>query len=311
MSELAGPGHEFDPESVAGASVKVLVVRPSRRSRLAAIVPPTLVLLLAVALTAEQFRRRGPGSQPLELVIATPRHPAVPTPAIDEGEVRVAEVPPAVLPVGEVVDPPSPVAPVLEQTPVPATPVDQAVEVAAGASEPPPTPPAERAMAEIVWDDIQAEADAARRELEDSQAVRGEAFAARQQTQIERLEAARINAVADRPTFHNDLRTLLGRHGRRAGGYIAELVTVYGREVEPEIYEQAEALRVRLANANVPPAESVLAFRRIGLPEPSILSELAQRLQPTIGSRRGPRNGQEVLYFAAKMLIGVPPEGEL
>lgn len=311
MNGHVGLEHDFDPASVAGASARILILRPTSGQRLRAVLPPTLVLLAAVAATAYQFRPRPVDPVPTAPVIAAVRQPAAKAPLIAAGEIHLAE--PATpapepnsvapVPVAEATDPP----PEPSTIPDPATvPLSDPDLIAASAEVEPA--PADRVVAEIVWDDIQTEADQARREREAAEAARGEAFAARQKEQIDRLDRARFNAVADRGTFHRDLRILIARHGRRSGSYIAELITVYGREVEPEIHEQATRLREQLARQNVPPAESVLAYRRIGLAEPSILDELAHRLVPTIGSRRGPRNGQEVLYFAARMLLGVPPQ---
>ncbi len=306
MTGQVGPIHEFDPGSVASTSTKVLVVRASTGKRLRGILPPLLILMSALAATGYQFRPHGTRPSMPAAVFVTPRPSATPAPLVDEGELRVTV---AAAPAAEI----SPTIPI-DPAPLPTTsdaplvplesPADPEVSVAA--AQPEARPP-DRPVAEIVWNDIQAEADAAREERVDSEAARGEAFALRQEAQVTRLEKARNDAVANRGTFHNDLRTLIGRHGRRSGGYIAELITTYGREVEPEIHNEAMRLRATLASANVSPARSVHAYRQIGLPEPSILDELAERLRPTIGSRRGPRNAQEVLYFAAKMLLGVPP----
>lgn len=292
--------HDFELATELVAPPIVVLVRAPTRSRLATVLPPTLILLGALALTAYQFR---PSAEPRSSVIASSRpvirRPVADAPAIDSGKLMLTEFSDVVA------EQPSPPAEAGEEvpanTPSPALePLVEAEDAVLAANEP------ERPEAEIVWDDIEAEADAARLEREKAEKLRGESFAQDQASQIARLNRARGDAEANRAEFLNDLKKMLVKHGRRSGLYISHVVTLYGREVEPEMQAAAFRLRQHLKSSRATPERCVLAYRRIGLPEPCILDELSHLLRGTIGSRRGPRNATEVLYFAARKLVSVP-----
>lgn len=320
----------MDPPSapVAEAAPPVVIVHQSGHGWLTATLPPSLILLGALAITSHQLRpdprayapASGP-EKPATVVQVNPTaemaqpkvevHAAVPepvttapaeTPAPANEMAKVWGIPNemalALVPPVPVAQPPA--EPEAAEPPLVAEAAPDAAE-----SLPEPLKPDDRG-AEIIWNDIEAEAEANRREKERGEALRGEAFAKNQAETLAKLERARLSASNNRDEFIQELSTLLRKHGRKAGPFIGELLVLTGRDAPAELMERAEALNRRLVEARVPVEQRIKALRRIGLPETCILDGLARQLQPSIGTRLGPRNGQEVLYHAAMRLVKVP-----
>jgi hypothetical protein len=172
----------------------------------------------------------------------------------------------------------------------------------------PAAPALEPSPSQIVWDDIDAEAREAQRQKQEAEQLRGQVFAQTERAAEERLVRARMTSANDRGQFLSDLTTLLRRHGRKAGPYISELTGLYGRNLPPELQKAAEGARAKLDAANANAQARVTIYRRLGLSETCILDELSHQFTQTIGSRKGPRNREEVLYFAARLLVTVPLE---
>jgi hypothetical protein len=312
MPEILSESPDFEPNEAKAASPAILVLRPSIRSQLSAVLAPSVILLIALGLAGYQLRPYPELRSQRVPDRAVRRLPAAEAPKIDPGELSVAEA--------KVPDSSTPTVAAPPEEPVPPQPVQTAsidlqpifrvVESITGAKveagEAPSKDAGKRAISEIVWDDIQLEVEEARRNKEAAQALRGESFAMEQESQFARLERARLDAGTNRAKFCSDLKSHIRKYGRDAGPYIRETITVFGKEIEPEVMAAATRERTRLDQIDAKPDLRVRRYRQIGVPDPCILTELARMVSPTIGTRRGPRDGDEVLYFAAKILISVP-----
>jgi hypothetical protein len=291
----------------------LLVVQSSTRGWLLATLPPSLILLGGLAIASHQMRPDPAAYAPVGNSFTPPsRTLAVPTTRIatvEPGELSVrVEAPPAL----ESAAPPPPtrVAEPAPEVVVAAEPVPPLVETDDIDFAPamPPAPSLEPSPSQIVWDDIDAEAREAQRKKHAAEQLRGQVFAQNEQVAEERLNRARMTSANDRGQFLADLVTLLRRHGRKAGPYISELTGLYGRNLPPELQKAAEATRAKLDAANADARARVTFYRRLGLSETCILDELSHQFTQAIGSRKGPRNREEVLYFAARLLVTVPLE---
>jgi hypothetical protein len=158
--------------------------------------------------------------------------------------------------------------------------------------EPRPTP-------EQIFQSIQAEAQqkqAEQKNLEREVALskfRGMA------EMIQRTQAERIQ-------FHEDLRRVLSELGNNAGPEIKALCERYGRDMPAEV-ERAATVRLNRLAAGVKRERRIALMRVHGFPEAMILDDLAKELDPTRGTRGGPRNHNEVRVFAARILLKYPP----
>ena len=291
----------------------LLVVHSSSRGWLLATLPPSLILVSGLAIASHQMRPDPAAYAPLGNS-PTPSSPSLAVPltraaTVDPGKLSV-HVEPTPAPESTAPTPPSVVAGPAPETVVVAEPVPPLVETADIDFAPamPAAPSLEPSPSQVVWDDIDAEAREAQRKKHEAEQLRGQVFAENERVAQERLVRARMTSANDRGQFLSDLTTLLRRHGRKAGPYIAELTGLYGRNMPPELQKAAEATRTKLDAAHANAQARVTIYRRVGLSETCILDELSHQFTQAIGSRKGPRNREEVLYFAARLLVTVPLE---
>ncbi|MBX6315069.1 MAG: hypothetical protein IRY99_19465, partial [Isosphaeraceae bacterium] len=159
-----------------------------------------------------------------------------------------------------------------------------------------------------IWEDIQREAlrrEDERKDLEDlkrTQPLR-EARQLRAHA-AERIAKARREALAERIAFRKELTQILRRLGSRAAPKIRELGQRYTRSTIPEIED-----RVAKAYGKLPQNDylgRIAAARHYGLPEIRILDDLARVQTLNIVARNGPRNEDDALIRAARMLLAIP-----
>ncbi|MBY0396703.1 MAG: hypothetical protein K2X91_09585, partial [Thermoleophilia bacterium] len=125
-------------------------------------------------------------------------------------------------------------------------------------------------------------------------------------------EALRLEALArveaSRATFRAELKDVLDHFKDRAGPEIERLLQRTGRTTPPGAEELFHRGR-RLLSPRVKRRDEIEFMRSCGLPETVILDYLAHKLHPTINSRGGPRDADEVRIRAARMLLAIPVTG--
>ena len=112
---------------------------------------------------------------------------------------------------------------------------------------------------------------------------------------------------ADRPAFHNELRRLVQELGDGAGPEINSLCNRFGREPLPEV-KKLVILALNRSAARLKRKPKIEMLRSQGVPEPVILDVLAHEEHNKINTRGGPRDRNEVLAHAAKLLLEYPPK---
>jgi hypothetical protein len=129
--------------------------------------------------------------------------------------------------------------------------------------------------------------------------------AAKKQAEIDGLEANKLAEFrsmrqSERLKFREELREVLQSSGNTAGPEIDKLAKRYGYDAE----------RVKLIRARntwkfggMPTRAKVRFTRSLDLPETAVLNFLIEEITLKIGSRDGPRDGNEVRIRAAKMLL--------
>lgn len=111
-----------------------------------------------------------------------------------------------------------------------------------------------------------------------------------------------------RQHFLRCLAIAIQREGLRAGPQIDGLCRDFGVGLPVEL----DAVEARLGPQFLPAGwdidRTVIALRRIGVPEPYLLDRLSEQMNRTIGARHGPRNRMEARVFAARRLLSIPLE---
>ncbi|GAC1465333.1 MAG: hypothetical protein NVSMB9_04840 [Isosphaeraceae bacterium] len=183
-----------------------------------------------------------------------------------------------------------------EPGPEPATapPIDGEPE----SSEAPPTAVETDVPKEEILGDIQREADRKDAERQDLEQLKPRAHALLLSEALAKIQESRL-------PFRNDLRELLKNQGKKSGPQIDQLCEQYGREKLPEV-GVAYARALRNASPRMGWAEKVRLMRSLGVPEPLILDQLARGIHPTLNSRGGPRDEDEVRVKAAELLMSIP-----
>lgn len=124
---------------------------------------------------------------------------------------------------------------------------------------------------------------------------------------------ARALAVADtlakaearRTSFHDDLRKAIKDLGKNAGPEIEKLCARHGRDTLKDVWATYRHA-LRLAPRAYTSRWKVEMMRSVGLPETLILDDLAHGFHKQLNSRGGPRDQNEVRVRAARELLSVP-----
>ncbi|HEV3121278.1 MAG TPA: hypothetical protein VGY53_05225, partial [Isosphaeraceae bacterium] len=169
--------------------------------------------------------------------------------------------------------------------------------------------PPEKVTAEDVWNDILREADRAKAErakLDGMKPIWLEEDRREAERRQNDLVTQAINkAEADRPRFRADLQRVLARFGDRSAPEIDRLMDRYDMEPPKAIEEYARNLVKQMAG-RTSRQQHVDLLRMAGLPETRVLDYLCQWEKRNLHARNGPRNEDEVLVRAARLLISVP-----
>lgn len=109
-----------------------------------------------------------------------------------------------------------------------------------------------------------------------------------------------------RADFIKELRAILKAQGDRSASAISDLCKRSGRDLNPEMKSSLSRIATLSRTTVISLDGKVMMYRVAGLPEASILDELAKSEATSIGSRNGPRNNQDALVRAARRLITLP-----
>ncbi|QDV33674.1 hypothetical protein [Tautonia plasticadhaerens] len=111
-----------------------------------------------------------------------------------------------------------------------------------------------------------------------------------------------------RQHFLRCLAVAIQREGLRAGPQIDGICQDFGIGLPIELDAVAERLGPNFLPAGWDIDRTVVALRRIGVPEPYLLDRLTEQMNRTIGARHGPRDRMEARVFAARRLLSIPLE---
>lgn len=114
--------------------------------------------------------------------------------------------------------------------------------------------------------------------------------------------APRPGSREERIAFHRDLQDLLDDLGPRAGPAIRELGKKQFKPIPPAARAAVERAAARLSRA-----ARIRYYRTSGIPEATILDDLAGLESRMIGGRNAARDQDEALIRAARSLLAVPP----
>ncbi len=111
----------------------------------------------------------------------------------------------------------------------------------------------------------------------------------------------RARRLDEQLKFRDELRELLKEKGNQAGPDIAKLKQRYDYDVDPVKWDQAyDTWRFsRMMTVR----DKVKYIRSLDLPETTILELMCSSIHPTIGTRHGPRDTNEVWVRAAEQLL--------
>ncbi|CAN5831251.1 hypothetical protein BH23PLA1_BH23PLA1_12860 [soil metagenome] len=336
---------EFSNEAEpARPQAPIVIVQQSGRGWSSILVPPALILLVAVAILSYQIRPMTPP----ELILARAEDPPSPTVAANPAE--VLDNGPIVVQSREQEDHSTPSEPSTEPEPEPEptpektgddrnpfdlpvagvenqgrgenkgnSPVRRA-EITFRDPEPEPEPEPDPELepaperprvdrapdAEGIWEDIEREARQTRGRREEVARLRDEQFQRDQQRTLEQIQKAQQNAAATRRHYLAELRTIVRHYGLEAAPYIAELTSRYGRDTLPEVHQAVNHAKADLDASRASPEQRISLLRHLGYPEPLVLDDVSQQMERAIGSRRGPANRNQAVVFAARKLLETP-----
>jgi len=194
--------------------------------------------------------------------------------------------------------------------------------------KPPPSPdeppapepkPRERTaiVSDLPRDPEPAEPDTAVSREQALEEIRREAE--QREAEIERLEGLQPIArklqiaessrrvQANRIPFHAALREALKVPEPKTAEAVASVCDTFGRSVPEEIRQRVNRL-LKTSHATMSRNAKIDVMRSWGLPETIILDFLAHDLERMLGTRGGPRNEDEVLVWAARVLLTIPPK---
>ena len=278
---------------------------------LLALAPPMTILICAGGILAYRlWRTDWPGFRLFNAPVVAARRPSlVPIPLPPTKVVARVKADPA----------PEPVIPLPNPAEPAAAPEPEPVEVATTRPLPLPEPePAEpfirpappepiskaEALAGIAREAAQLRAE---RHLEDGLKARA---AAREQAETHRRQAEQARRALhfvedDRHLFREDLARLLARGGDRQAQQIEDLCKRRSVSMPPELRRAFDQARVSVS-AKLDRRDRVELYRRRGVPEETILFELANQELASVGLRHGPRNRDAALVRGARRLLEVP-----
>ena len=315
---------------VGPADVRPMVVIQRRGSGLLrGLIPPALVLAAAGAILA--FRVREPdwsgltadpprmttGADP-SAVLANSSPLAPPGRVVARVKAETARERPEPTPAEPPADEPPLVAAPAVPAPAPDLPAPAIVPVEptplvadAGAfAEPPPLLkpiPKEEALRDIRREAARKVAEGDRNEDRQVRAAAREQAEARRR-QAEQVRRSEHFVDEDRPIFLEELRRILRAGGPRTGVQIEDLCRQH-KQVLPAAVEKAFKRAQLAVAARLNRRKRVELYRKLGLPEPRILYELANDELANVGMRQGPRNRMEALVVASRRLLEIPPPG--
>ena len=310
---------------------------PDRRRRrrnpglLLALAPPMTILVCAgVVLAYRLWRTDWPGFRLFQTPAATARPAAPSSPAPSPlastkvvARVKADPIPEPLIPFS---DPVEPAASASASASAPASasasaaapePEPEPVEVATTrplpAPEPlepfiQPMPPEPISKAEALAG-IAREAAQLRAERHFEDGLKAQA-AAREQAETRRRQAEQARRALhfvedDRALFRQDLTHLLAGGGAQPAKEIEALCRRRKASMPPEVRRAFEQARVSVS-AKLDRRERVEFYRRRGIPEETILYELANMELANVGLRHGPRNRDAALVRGARRLLEVP-----
>ena len=324
------PANPEDRELPVPAGARPMVVIERRGNGwMRGLIPPALVLAVAGSILAFRVREpdwsglgpdlpMAPAGADAPADLASPSPVAPPGPVVARARADEAPVPPEPTAI-EPVEPtakdaplaatpaapdPSPAGPPPLIAPVEPTPL---IAEADAFAEP---PPAEKPVPkEETLRDIRREAarKAAERDRNEDLKIRA---AAREQAETRRRRAEQVKrsehfVEEDRSTFRHELLRILRAGGPRMGTEVEDLCRQH-KQVLPMPIEKAFKQAQLTVAAKLQRRKRVELYRKLGVPEPRILYELANDELPSVGRRNGLRNRSEVLVVAARRLLEVP-----
>lgn len=333
---------EAAPRSIPAPAPAPMVIVQYRRNWWTSLLPPLLLLVLAVGIFKYRVenpdwgiwwspRRASPAAPPR----IAEAHPAPPTPLVEAGPLvaRVEEVAPAV----EIEVPPPPPAPADAEPrlKIPAEPIgfvapNQRAEEAGEARVPfDMTGPADMAVTMVdrrVWPILpppsreiappleaeapEVEAERIRKEREALNNLKDDLLEMdRRQAEDKRADEVR-DAIRknqeSRADFLRELQGILDRQGSNGGPAIGALCNRYGRELPARSEQLARKMLSGTSGRRLDLKTKVNIFRGLSFPEAIILEEIAKQQIPNIGTRNGPKDRGEALVIAARQLVALP-----
>lgn len=309
--------------AAAPAPAPKVVIEYRSRGLPPALVAPLLIVLAVLAI--QLYRHETPirRFRPARLVVverppaapvaaesprATPPPKPDPPPAGAEATAAVAETSSADEPApNEETSRPAPAEP----DPAPAEPepaatpakpprvLDPPALAANLAPEPTPHEDLPRVSREQVLADIEQEAERKEAEIQRIEALK---------PQLRVLHLAEImrKAQANRVPFHEALRKALRGPKAAQGKTIESLCEEFGRTANADLKSYFNR-RLKTSYAHLSKRAKIEMMRASGLPEPMILDYISNDYHRKIGERGGPRNEDEVLIMAARVLLTMPP----
>ena len=336
-ADLGQGGPEPEPEPVAGPTEAdptppsgrpTVVIERAESGLLRALFPPVLILAAAGVILA--FRVREPDWEGIGPHTSTPATGAIrsappgqSSPVAAPGPVvaRVKEADVPARPEPPPADPPAggPAEVASKSEPIPEA-VVPAPPTALAPIEPPPlaaelapfadpAPPEEPVAKEDALRDIHREARQKAADREEAEDLKVRA-AARERAESRRRQAAQVRRSEhfvdeDRPAFRDELRRLVRMGGPRAGVAIHDLCEQHKLTMPPATEKAFKQARLTVG-AKLGRRTRVELYRKLGVPEPLILYELANDERVNVGRSKALQGRMDVLVLGARHLLEIP-----
>jgi|GEM_PF-1751052 len=126
--------------------------------------------------------------------------------------------------------------------------------------------------------------------------------------QIESIEALRMmrKAESNRVRFHQEIRQIVLAKRPEAGRDLEQICEEFGRGIDPDLHQHISKL-LKTTYANAPLRSKVALMRAWGAPEAMVFDFVANDVYRHLGTRGGPKNGDQVGIRAARVLLSMPP----